>query len=809
MRRAFGAVLFVLSLSAQTPTFTVTHSSPSTLDIDTRHGSGNIFEFTVSNNASSLDYITIQRSLVRSNGQPVFGVPSPEFGVSVPPGATAKMWFRWDLVGQVLPGNYTAIVPFKSELTGAMVNATIGFHVTAPELLPPVTFMMVSQQDDITYSVSNLTTGIDDIADLKPPSAGLLSFTAQPGDYAVIADAPGLTPKTAFITLKPYEATAWLANLHPVLAQADANATISRVINVPDSIWTMRASANTDLIATAPMGSNNPSAFHGIKNGQLLWTSTFPGLLQNRSGNVSQFQATDCDVAVSNDGTLVAGMDYNGKVYLLDGATGTTRWSTDRAGNRNPLYPPNSVLGDGFFTCGAVAFNQDGSALAAGGSNGSLAVFETLSGALRWTQSYSSEIRALRFTPDNTRLAVGAGDWKFRMLSATTGDLVWSAPNQFWPLFFIGRNETGTLIGSGGKDSEFQLWNANTGDLQWKKKFPGGAFVSGAAISSTLGRVYVSDWTNGVRAYDLNGQPLWMRKLANASMAVTPDGEYLFTGGISASGTRIPVLYLMDRNGTILWQTNPDTTNHCRVQAPFASDFFKSVAVARSGSGAEFTIKAVAACVGGSIFSFEIPVKVDESNKPIIGSGGIVNAASYSNKLAPSTIASVFGQKLSSAVAVTVNGYPAQIYNGGAQQINFLVPPNTAPGPATVVVETLEGLSDPYMLMIDTAAPGIFYNSANGIGAILISGTANTTDVQPAKPGDYLEIYATGLGPAATPTVRIAGINAQVLYSGQTGTPGLYQVNVQVPQSVPTGTQELTLSINGATANTVKVQISQ
>jgi minor extracellular serine protease Vpr len=79
-------------------------------------------------------------------------------------------------------------------------------------------------------------------------------------------------------------------------------------------------------------------------------------------------------------------------------------------------------------------------------------------------------------------------------------------------------------------------------------------------------------------------------------------------------------------------------------------------------------------------------------------------------------------------------------------------------------------------------------------------------------------IYANGLGPVdtpqssgdpasstklvgtlASPAVSIGGTAATVQFSGLApGFVGLYQVNVQVPASAPTGAQTLKLSIGGA-----------
>jgi uncharacterized protein (TIGR03437 family) len=95
------------------------------------------------------------------------------------------------------------------------------------------------------------------------------------------------------------------------------------------------------------------------------------------------------------------------------------------------------------------------------------------------------------------------------------------------------------------------------------------------------------------------------------------------------------------------------------------------------------------------------------------------------------------------------------------------------------------------------------------------------TASNPAQPGQYIVVYANGLGavdnpppsgeatpsPTAaqplaatlgTPTVTIGGVAAQVLFSGLTpGSIGLYQIDVVVPPNAPAGVQPLVIAQNG------------
>jgi len=107
---------------------------------------------------------------------------------------------------------------------------------------------------------------------------------------------------------------------------------------------------------------------------------------------------------------------------------------------------------------------------------------------------------------------------------------------------------------------------------------------------------------------------------------------------------------------------------------------------------------------------------------------------------------------------------------------------------------------------------------------------------QPATIGDYLVIYATGLGlttpngdpngkPLPTgvappsdgsvlyqtptlPTVTIGGIATKVLFSGLApGFPGLYQVDVQVPSGVAYGDDVPVVITMGTASDTATISI--
>jgi uncharacterized protein (TIGR03437 family) len=208
---------------------------------------------------------------------------------------------------------------------------------------------------------------------------------------------------------------------------------------------------------------------------------------------------------------------------------------------------------------------------------------------------------------------------------------------------------------------------------------------------------------------------------------------------------------------------------------------------------------------------------------------GIVNAANnapITTQIAPGEVISLYGTGLGPATAVTasapfpsnlggtqvmVNGKSAPIYYSSASQVSAVVPYD-APGdgsPISVQVLVNGAQSNTATVYSGATSPGIFTIPAGGPfpGAIVKQDGTIMSSSNPAKVGETVALYLTGLGPvspgvtagAAAPTsplsqltqqlfIDIDGVAAKIAYSGLApGLGGLYQVNVTIPAGVSTG----------------------
>jgi uncharacterized protein (TIGR03437 family) len=229
----------------------------------------------------------------------------------------------------------------------------------------------------------------------------------------------------------------------------------------------------------------------------------------------------------------------------------------------------------------------------------------------------------------------------------------------------------------------------------------------------------------------------------------------------------------------------------------------------------------------------------------------VVSAASFAaGPLAPNSIATAFGEGILPAgetvsgplatsttlagVTVTVQdstgaGRLATLYFASSNQVNFVVPFATAPGPATVTVNGAVS-SNPLAAQVQIAAlaPALFSvgsGIAAGYGVRVFGGGATATvpfftgtsgnivtaPIDLTPPGQvYLTLFGTGFDAAAafTTVATVQGVSAPVTYSGPQASSGIDQLNLILPQSLAgTGVASISVSIGGKTLNTVYVTI--
>ncbi len=180
--------------------------------------------------------------------------------------------------------------------------------------------------------------------------------------------------------------------------------------------------------------------------------------------------------------------------------------------------------------------------------------------------------------------------------------------------------------------------------------------------------------------------------------------------------------------------------------------------------------------------------------------------------LAPGSIVSIYGQGLASSTlgviaqplpTITVDGQPIGLLYTSSAQINAVLPSGLT-GLVQLELKNSTGAQS-WNVLLAPAVPALFTQDSTGAGAaaVLHAQTSQlVTAANPAVPGEFLELYLTGLGATQasgslqvailTPALTLGSSPSQqqlpVAFAGLApGFIGLDQINFQVPANAPSG----------------------
>ena len=427
---------------------------------------------------------------------------------------------------------------------------------------------------------------------------------------------------------------------------------------------------------------------------------------------------------------------------------------------------------------------------------------------------------------------------------------------------YIAGDTTGELAQpSQGGDAFLRKYDVS-GNVVWTRQFgsPGadfgravavdasGVYIAGDASQAFPGQTKIGGiWDAFVAKFDLNGTQQWARQFGTAfedhayGVAVGSAGVHV----VGATNGALPGQTLLGLQDSYVRRYDINGTETGTLQ------FGNNANDEAFGAAADITGVYVSGYRNANPFNDAVLVKV--LPPPVTFDNSVVSTASFipaPAPVAPGSIATVFGVYVndgslvgSSAfgpegrlvtrlgeASVTLNGIPAPMLFSFPGQLAIQIPYELeGQSTATLQVTVAGQAGATSTVRLDSVVPGVFTLSNDGRGAAAVlhqDGVTVVTPQNPARPGEIVVLYATGLG-AVTPalptgapsegnrtvaatTVSVAGIaSPRIDFSGAAPSyVGLYQVNFQIPANAPTGsTQPLVLTVGGKAANPVTIAV--
>ncbi len=332
-----------------------------------------------------------------------------------------------------------------------------------------------------------------------------------------------------------------------------------------------------------------------------------------------------------------------------------------------------------------------------------------------------------------------------------------------------------------------------------------------------------------------------LRELASAGLvarleASQPSLQFQAAAGGGAAQQTLTITSTIAAG--LLWTASVSGANWLEVTPSSGVTPATVTARATPGTLAPGKYAAAIAVSNPLVAAVSVPVEftiLAPGETPQLSQGGAVNAATFSAAvLAPGSLISIFGQRLAgttaqasslplptelNGVSFRINGIAAPLLFVSPGQVNLQVPWEVTAGSATITA-TVSGISSNSITAnIGPYSPGVFVVVHHADAALV-------TAERPAVGGEFLVVYANGLGPVTggvrtgqaappdplattleTPVVTVGDTPAEVVFSGLTpGLVGLYQINVRLAASIPAGTQTpLVVRVGGQTAPPVSL----
>jgi uncharacterized protein (TIGR03437 family) len=369
-----------------------------------------------------------------------------------------------------------------------------------------------------------------------------------------------------------------------------------------------------------------------------------------------------------------------------------------------------------------------------------------------------------------------------------------------------------TYLGGAGTDRAFGIALGSAGQ----------AYLTGSTFSATLSNNFAVT-ANAFQPAFRGNMDAFIAELSSDGSALLYSTFLGLSGNETGSGIAADAagnVYLIGSTSSANFLTTPQA-----LQAAYSGS--QEAFITRMGTSGSGNLSNVSAA------SFDGTALTSDSIVSAFGSGLATAVQSATTDPLPSRLAGT-EVKVKDRLGVE---RPAQLFFVSQEQVNYLMPAETASGAATVMVISGDGTTALGTVQIVAVAPGLFAANANGQGVAAAIAVrvkpdhsqsfelvaefdaaqqrfiARPLDLGPETDTIVLLLFGTGIRHRTAPTAvtaRIGGLDAPVDYAGpQSAFAGLDQINVRVPRALAgrNGEVDIVLTVDGQPSNAVKIRI--